>query len=166
MPDQPGTIYSIITDPEVTQTAISVFSKMPARDQSTVGAYRRLMAERLFSGMLSDRLDEIAQQPNAPFLAAQTSRGIFVRTAGGDVAERARRAGRHRARAHGAVHRDRPRGAVRFPATELDRQARGLQQVLENATVEKNKSPSGPLADEFIRNFLTANRFRASCETR
>ena len=26
--------------------------------------------------------------------------------------------------------------------------------MLENATVEKNKSPSGPLADEFIRNFL------------
>ena len=41
-----------------------------------------------------------------------------------------------------------------FTATKLDRQARGLQQVLENATVEKNKSPSGPLADEFIRNFL------------
>ena len=41
-----------------------------------------------------------------------------------------------------------------FTATELDRQARGLQRVLENAAVEKNKSPSGPLADEFIRNFL------------
>ena len=26
--------------------------------------------------------------------------------------------------------------------------------MLENATVEKNKSPSGPLADEFIRSFL------------
>ena len=41
-----------------------------------------------------------------------------------------------------------------FTATELDRQARRLERVLENASVEKNKSPSGPLADEFIRNFL------------
>ena len=81
VPDQPGTVYSVITDPEVTQTRISVFTKMPAREQSTVGAYRQQMVERLFSGMLSARLDEIAQQPNAPFLAAQTSRGIFVRTA-------------------------------------------------------------------------------------
>ena len=154
VPDQPGTAYSIITDPEVTQTAVSVFTKMPARDQSTVGAYRRLIAERLFSGMLSARLDEIAQQPNAPFLAAQTSRGIFVRTA--EVTSL------NALVAQGGVERgltalfteiDRV-AQFGFTATELDRQARGLQRVLENATVEKNKSPSGPLADEFIRNFL------------
>ena len=154
VPDQPGTAYSIITDPEVTQTAISVFTKMPAREQSTVGAYRRLIAERLFSGMLSARLDEIAQQPNAPFLAAQTGRGIFVRTA--EVTSL------NALVAQGGVERgltalfteiDRV-ARFGFTATELDRQARGLQRVLENATVEKNKSPSGPLADEFIRNFL------------
>jgi zinc protease len=154
VPAQPGTAYSIITDPEVTQTAISVFTKMPARDQSTVGAYRRQMTERLFSGMVSARLDEIAQQPNAPFLAAQTSRGIFVRTA--EVTSL------NALVAQGGVERgltalfteiDRV-ARFGFTATELDRQARGLQRVLENATVEKNKSPSGPLADEFIRNFL------------
>ena len=78
MPDQPGTIYSIITDPEVTQTGISVFGRCPLATNRRSAPTRRLMAERLFSGMLSDRLDEIAQQPNAPFLAAQTSRGIFV----------------------------------------------------------------------------------------
>ena len=154
VPDQPGTAYSILTDPEVTQTAVSVFTKMPARGQSTVGDYRRLIAERLFSGMLSSRLDEIAQEPNAPFLAAQTSRGIFVQTA--EVTSL------NALVAQGGVERgltalfaeiDR---VVRFgfTATELDRQARGLQRVLENAAVEKNKSPSGPLADEFIRNFL------------
>ena len=113
-----------------------------------------MMAERLFSGMLSARLDEIAQQPNAPFLAAQTSRGIFVRTA--EVTSL------NALVAQGGVERgltalfteiDRV-ARFGFTATELDRQARGLQRVLENATVEKNKSPSGPLADEFIRNFL------------
>ena len=154
VPDQPGTVYSIVTDPEVTRTAITVFTKMAARDQSTVGAYRRLTAERLFSGMLSARLDEIARQPNAPFLAAQTSRGIFVRTA--EVTSL------NAIVAQGGIERgltalfteiDRV-ARFGFTATELDRQARGLQRVLENASVEKNKSPSGPLADEFIRNFL------------
>ena len=80
VPAQPGTAYSVATDPEVTQTTLGVFTKMPARDQSTVGAYRQMMVERLFASMLSARLDEMSQQPNAPFLAAQTSRGIFVRT--------------------------------------------------------------------------------------
>ena len=104
--------------------------------------------------MLSARLDEIAQQPNAPFLAAQTSRGIFVRTA--EVTSL------NALVAQGGVERgltalfteiDRV-ARFGFTATELDRQGRRLQRVLENATVEKNKSPSGPLADEFIRNFL------------
>jgi hypothetical protein len=81
VPEQPGTMYSVVTDPEATRTTISVETKMPARDQSTVGAYRQQMVERLFSGMLSARFDEMTQQPNAPFLAAQTGRGIFVRTA-------------------------------------------------------------------------------------
>ncbi len=154
VPEQPGTVYSVITDPELTQTAISVFTKMPARDQSTVGSYRQQMAERLFSGMLSARLDELTQQPNAPFLAAQTGRGIFVRTeevtslnalvAPGGVE-----------RGLAALFTEIDRVArFGFTATELDRQGRDLQRFLENAAVEKNKSPSGPLADEFIRNFL------------
>ena len=154
VPAQPGTAYSVATDPEVTQTTISVLTKMPARDQSTVGAYRQQMVERLFASMLSARLDEISQQPNAPFLAAQTSRGIFVRTeevtslnalvAPGGVE-----------RALSALFTEIDRVArFGFTAPELDREGRSLQRFLENAAVEKNKSPSGPLADEFIRNFL------------
>ena len=155
MPDQPGTVYSVVTDPEVTQTAIRVFTRMPARDQSTVGAYRRLMAERLFSGMLSARLDEITQQPNAPFLAAQTSRGIFVRTA--EVTSM------NALVAQGGIERGLTALLAAIEGSAFIwfrrrprwmRQGRGLQRALENASVEKNKSPSGPLADEFIRNFL------------
>ena len=154
VPDQPGTVYSVVTDPEVTQTAISVFTKMPARDQSTVGAYRRFMTERLFAGMLSDRFDEIAQQPNAPFLRAGTSRGIFVRTAEvTSLNALVPQGGVERGLTALFTEIDRV-ARFGFTATELDRQGRGLQRALENAMVEKNKSPSGPLAEEFIRNFL------------
>src|SRR5262249_8621275 len=80
VPNQPGTVYSVITDPEATNTRISVSSKMVARPQATVGAYRQHMAEQLFGAMLSVRLDEIAQAANAPFLKAQTDRDLLVRT--------------------------------------------------------------------------------------
>src|SRR3989454_1688016 len=78
VPDQPGTIYSVITDPEATNTRISVSSKMAARPQETIGAYRQHMVEQLFGSMLSARLDEMAQAPDAPFLRAQTDRSLFV----------------------------------------------------------------------------------------
>ncbi|MCM3880301.1 MAG: insulinase family protein [Vicinamibacterales bacterium] len=154
VPEQPGTTYSAVTDPEVTQTTISVFAKMHGRDQSTVGAYRQQMVERLFAGMLSARLDEITQQPNAPFLAARTGRGIFVRTEEATTLDAlVAQGGVERGLAALFTEIDRV-ARFGFTAGELDRQGRTLKQFLENATVEKDKSPSGPLADEFIRNFL------------
>src|SRR5207302_10825180 len=41
-----------------------------------------------------------------------------------------------------------------FTATELNRQKLNLQRYLQIAATEKDKSASGPLADEFIRNFI------------
>ena len=74
-----------------------------ARDQRTVGAYRQQMVERLFSGMLSERLDEIAHKPDAPFLAARTSRGLFVRTAEATTVQALVTDGRRGARPDGAL---------------------------------------------------------------
>ena len=56
-------------------------STMAARDQTTLGAYRQQTIERTFAGLLSARLSEMAQKPGAPFLDAQTNRGIFVQSA-------------------------------------------------------------------------------------
>ena len=121
--------------------------------QSTVGAYRQQMAERLFASMLSDRSTRSAATECA-ILAAQTSRGIFVRTA--EVTSlNALVAQGGVERGSTALFTELDRVArFGFTATELDRAGRSLQRILENAAVEKNKSPSGPLADEFIRNFL------------
>ena len=52
-----------------------------ARRFVTIGDYRRSIVDRLFGALLSARLDEIANSPNAPFLRAETDRGLLVRTA-------------------------------------------------------------------------------------
>jgi zinc protease len=156
VPDQPGTVYSVITDPEVTNTRISLSSKMAARRFITVGDYRRYMVDRMFGDMLSARLQEIAQAPDAPFLAAGTGRGLFVRTeevtnldalvAPGGVE-----------RGLAALFTEVDRVArFGFTATELEREKLNLQRGLQGSVIEKDKSPSGPLADEFVRNFIKA----------
>src|SRR5688572_13697402 len=154
VPNQPGTAYSVINDPETTNTRLSVTSTMAAREQRSIGAYRRHMVEQLFGAMLSTRLVEITQAPHAPFLRAQTDRDLFVRTievtsldalvAKGSVE-----------RGLGALFTEVARVArFGFTASELARMKLNLQRGLERAVVEKDKSPSGPLADEFIRNFI------------
>jgi zinc protease len=154
VPDQQGTAYSVVTDPEATSTRISATSTMAAREQVTVGAYRQHMVELLFAAMLSARLAEISQAPNAPFLRAQADRDLFVRTievtsldaivAQGNVE-----------RGLAALVTELARVArFGFTAPELSRMKLNLQRGLERAVVEKDKSPSGPLADEFVRNFI------------
>jgi zinc protease len=156
VPDQPGTIYSVLTDPEATSTRIDVSVKMAARPQATIGAYRQHMVEQLFSTMLSARLDEIAQAPNAPFLKAQTDRGLFVRTEEATtLVALVPEGGVERGLAALFTEVDRV-ARFGFTATELDRQRLNLQRYLQRAVIEKDKSASGPLADEFVRNFIHA----------
>lgn len=153
VPDQPGTIYSVVTDPEATTTAISVTSKMAARPQATIRSYRDHIVERLFSSMLSSRLYEISQAPNAPFLRAQTGRGLFVRAEEATTLDAVvARGGVERGLAALFTEVDR---VVRFgfTATELEREKLNVRRGLQRAVNEKDNSPSGPLADEFIRNF-------------
>jgi zinc protease len=154
VPNQPGTAYSVITDPETTNTVISATSTMTAREQRSIGAYRQHMVEQLFGAMLSARLFEITQAPNAPFLRAQTDRDLFVRTIEVTSLD-ALVAKDGIERGLGALFTEVARVArFGFTAPELARMKLNLQRGLERAVVEKDKSPSGPLADEFIRNFI------------
>ena len=154
VPNQTGTSYSVVTDPEMTTTRISATSTMAGREQMTIGSYRQHMVEQLFGAMLSTRMADIAQQPNAPFLRAQTDRDLFVRTI--EVTSLDALV------AKGAVERGLAALFTElarverfgFTAPELSRMKLNLQRGLERAVVEKDKSESGPLADEFIRNFI------------
>jgi len=154
VPDQPGTTYSVLTDPETTNTRISATSTMKAREQMSIGSYRQHMVEQLFGAMLSARLVEIAQAPNAPFLRAQTDRSRFVSTIEVTSLDAlVARGGVERGLS--ALFTEVARVArFGFTEGELGRMKLNLQRGLERAVVEKDKSPSGPLADEFIRNFI------------
>ena len=154
--DQPGTVYSVITDPEATGTRISVSSNMAARRFTTIGDYRQHMVERLFGSMLSARLDEIARASEAAFLAARTGRGLYVRTAEVTTLDAlVPEGGVERGLAALFTEVDRV-ARFGFTATELDREKLNLQRGLQQGVNEKDNSPSGPLADEFIRNFVQA----------
>ena len=154
VPPHADTLYSLNADREATATTVSVFSVLPAGDQRTVGTYRQQMVERLFARLLSSRLAEVAHRPDAPFLAAQTNRGLFVRSAVvTTLAALVPDGGAERGLTALLAEAER---AVRygFTATELDREKLDSQRYLDEALLEKDKSPSGPLADELVRHVV------------
>jgi zinc protease len=138
----------------MTATTVTVTNVRPAGEQRTVGAYRQQMVERLFSRLLSKRLAEVAQRPNPPFNAAQTNRGLFVRTATlTTLAALVPDGGAERGLE--ALFTELTR-VVQFGFTqsELDRDKLDSQRYLDQALLEKDKSPSGPLADELVRHVV------------
>ena len=78
VPDQDSTLVAIATDKEAEYTTASVYFKMPHRESNTVGGYKLDLIESLFSMMLNDRLDEIRQKPDAPFIGAGGGKSNFL----------------------------------------------------------------------------------------
>ena len=154
VPDHPGTLYTVATDPEATVTTVSVINKMAFRDQTTVGSYRQSLVERLFASMLSARFEELSHSADPPFLAAETSRSMFVHTSE-VTALNALAVDGNVEKALTAMFTEMERVTkFGFTSTELEREKLNMRLFLQRATVEEATWESESLADEYIRNFL------------
>lgn len=154
VPDQPGTRYTVATDSEATQTVVNVSSLMAARDQTTLGAYRQQTVERVFSALLSGRFGEMAQKPDAPFLDADTNRGIVVgSTEATTLSALVPEGGVERGLAALFTEADRV-AQFGFTATELDRFRLNYLRTFAQLAASRDEHTSVSLADEYVRNFM------------
>jgi zinc protease len=154
VPDHDETLFSIVTDKELTRTRVSVAFKRAPEPDATVADYRRVLVEALFFAMLDGRLGERTQEPSPPFLDASASGGSFVRSkdvnmlsasveeGGLDRGLEALLIEAERARRHG------------FLSSELEREKTGLLRGYEQAWAERDKTDSRAYASEYASNFL------------
>lgn len=73
IPDHKETLTSIVTDKEAQYPITYMLYKHPLEKSKTLGDYRETIKESLYNGMINNRLSEKLQQPEPPFLMAQTS---------------------------------------------------------------------------------------------
>src|SRR5262249_14214215 len=128
----------------------------PARNQATVGGYRDLMLDQLFSGMLGARLDELAQGGTAPFIRAAAQRALFPapRTKDDAVLEAlVANDGVTKGLDALAIQRERVQH-FGFTASELTREKQAMMLSYEQAVTESPDRESASRADEYTRNFL------------
>jgi len=153
VPDHPATLYTVATDKEATMTQISVYNKLPLKEQGTVGTYRQQIVEGLATGMLSRRLSDMTQKPDAPFVSAAAGESIFVRTKEAAMLMAIPKEGAID-RALEALLTEAARVAqFGFTPTELDRQKTAMLRTYERNLAEKDKHESAILASELVRNF-------------
>jgi zinc protease len=156
VPDHPGTRYAVVTDKEMTATAVEISNLRPARNQASVGGYRELMLDELFGGMLGARLDELSQGRNPPFLKAGADRRLFPTPRTKDEAIlQALVSNDGVARGLDALVTELQRVArFGFTPTELARAKRAMMLGYERVVTESPDRESASRADEYTRNFL------------
>ena len=154
VPDHPDTRFAIATDPEATVTTVGIYTMLPLRDQTTVGAYRQQQVERLYTRMMNARLSELTLRADPPFVKAGTDRGIFVRTKEAAtlmalVTEQGIEQG-----IQALVVESARAARFGFTAAELERDKRDTVRAYEAAFAERDKEESADLAAEYIRNYV------------
>ena len=155
VPDHAETSYAIATDKEASNTTVEIDTLLPARPEGTVGLYRQKTVDRLFSGLLSARLSEIAQQPNPPFTFAFAGRGSFFARSKDSAVLNALVKEDAIERGLDTLLTEAERVArFGFTATELDRQKQSVLRNYERLAIEKENRLSASRADEYVRNFL------------
>ena len=156
--DVPGNkepLIAIASDKEATSSNVNLIYKLPADSVKTVADYRQLLMERLYLNMLNSRFSEIAEKPDAPFLAAGASKdGFFARsTEAFTLSANVKDGGIERA-AEALLTEARRVDQFGFLQSELDRVKTNVLRSYERSYAERDKTQSGQFVEEYIGNFL------------
>jgi zinc protease len=156
VPENAEPLISIVTDKEASGFSAEVMFKQPKSDEITYNDYRNTIMRNLYTGMLNNRLDEITQKPDAPFLFAGTDYGSFI---GRSLDVYSLYVGAKENQIEKSLNtvlteNERVR-QFGFTASELEREKKSVYSMYENTAKEADKTISAIYASEFIRNYLT-----------
>jgi zinc protease len=147
----------VLTDKEQTIKILLIFNYVEkTKPIDTWAKYRETIREELFNSLINQRLNELTQQPDPPFLFGSTSFGNFIIRG-------------YRAFISVAAVGDKPvknaidalvstTESVRkfgFLQTELDRAKASLLTQTEKTFADKDKTESAILVQGYINNYLT-----------
>jgi len=154
VPVQEEDRIKIATDEESPGIQVQLYYKHESRPTITVEDYKNRIIRILYGGMLTQRLDEIRQKPQAPFIYAGARYGSFVRsleffTTSGAVSTGNTLVGlkaflveNERALRHG------------FTEGELERVKRSLANSSERSFKEMDKMESRTMVGRYVSHFL------------
>jgi zinc protease len=146
----------VVTDKEATMyNASLVYSAVPSKEATTLNEYKNDIIENLFTTILNQRLRELTQKENPPFLGAGVSFDSYARGYKSFMAEAVTGGTGDVTKSLTAVVEEIEK-VKRFGFTqpELDRAKTNLLTRMERAAKEKDKTESSSLVQEYLGNFL------------
>ncbi|TAE31596.1 MAG: insulinase family protein [Cytophagales bacterium] len=145
----------IVTDPEQPNTVVQIIYKRPELKERTLADLRASLQRSLFNMMLGNRIGELTQRANPPFVYGTSSYGGFL---GNLDAFSSIAVPRDAAGVEGAIRAvlDENARAQRFgfTTTELARARQEMLQGVEQAYRERDKTRSSSLVGQYVQYFL------------
>lgn len=154
-----GTRYSIAFDPESQNPQVAVSYNLGLAEKGTVGSYRQSIIDGIISGMMNERFQKVAREPNSPIIYAGTQAGAGLGGYRGLYAFAAVKDGRYLEAADlllTEIERMRQHG---FVQSELERQKKSMLVTIEQYYQERDKNESSSYAREYFSNFTTGESF-------
>jgi zinc protease len=158
VPDNTEPLFSIVSDKENPYNVLILAFKTDAPHYVTLADFRRFMAEHLVTELLNQRLAELMQQANPPFMYTQSMYGnLWVRAKGAfqlvavvpdngvDRGLEVLLTENERVRQHG------------FTAAEFARAKKSMQRSLEARFLDREKTESGRLVSGYVAHFLAGD---------
>jgi zinc protease len=154
VPLEHTTLVSVVTDPELTRSSVSIELKRKHEGEQKVADYRRELLERTVEHMMGERFSELEQKPDAKFLGASVDSGSLsqeVSTFSLDAAVQDGKLEDGIAVLGTEAKRVREFG---FGTSEMDRAKQWMAAFYQRAFSERDKTESGSYAQEYLSYFL------------
>ena len=145
----------VVTDKEATNHVIEIYhSYKKAKEEITVGDYREYLVRRLFTSMLSQRMQELTQKANPPFVFGASSISSWARGYEGYSAFAYLSKGGPEPAIQALVQENERARKFGFTPAEIERTKKMLLKSIERSYNERDKTESANLVDEYVRHFL------------
>lgn len=156
IPDHQDIKISIVTDQEATNNIVQLFYKQEGRadTEETLSDFREMYKHNLFTGMLSQRLAELTQQAEPPFIQAGSYYGSVVRSKNAFQEYALVAEGKLQQGLQTLLEENEKVKRFGFTDSELDRYKKRMLTSYEAAYKEREKTDSRVYAGEYVRNFL------------
>jgi len=156
LPPYQKSVAEVVTDKEATSYAFQVhYSPEKISPDVTLGDYKKDLVKNIFSSLLNQRLRELTQKENPPFVYAGTGFGSDAR--GYEAFQAYIGTGNSDSLTGLKAFQEEMERVIKYGFTkpELDRSKADMLNYIEQAYKEKDKTESANYASEYIRNFLT-----------
>ncbi|UFH55079.1 pitrilysin family protein [Spirosoma sp. KNUC1025] len=159
IPAHKDTKVVVVTDPEQPNTVVQVIYKRPEIKEKTLNDLRESIKRGLFNTMLGNRIQELTQRADPPFLGGYSNYSDFLGNLDAFTSIAVAKEGNVERAIRAVLDENARVKQFGFTPTELARAKQEFMTNVEQAYSERNKTRSVNYVNEYVQNFTDKEPF-------